>query len=141
MGRCYKPSYISYPNYGGRGIKVCEAWHNYDVFAKWAYENGYKKELEIDRIDVNGDYEPSNCRFVTKTQNVRNRRTTPMFVYKGTEKSLGEICEENELNYKIVWQRIHRSGMQLEEALTYQDPRKLKKKMMMYVHNIQIKEV
>ena len=141
IGRCYKPNYISYPNYGGRGIKVCDKWHDYDTFAEWAYKNGYQSNLEIDRIDVNRDYEPSNCRFVTKTQNVRNRRNTLVFEYKGGKKSLGEICEENNLNYKIVWQRIHRNGMTLEKALKYQDPRQLKKKMMMYVHNIEIKEI
>lgn len=128
MGRCYKPNFISYPNYGGRGIGVCDDWHDYDTFAEWAYNNGYKSKLHIDRIDTNGNYEPNNCRFVTRKENNRNRRITLKYEYNGEIKSLGEICEENNARYKTVWQRMRRSGMSLEEALAYQDPRLLKRR-------------
>lgn len=84
--RCYNESADDYKYYGGRGIKICDAWrHNYPAFKKWALENGYDDKAAfgkctIDRIDVNGDYEPSNCRWVDmKTQsnnrrNVKNKR-------------------------------------------------------------------
>lgn len=60
--------------YGGRGVKVCKEWLNFDNFARWALENGFKKNMQIDRIDVNGDYCPENCRFVTASENARNKR-------------------------------------------------------------------
>lgn len=73
--RCNNPNEIGYHRYGGRGIKVCEEWQNSFInFQNWALKNGYKKGLEIDRIDPNGNYEPSNCRFLTKQQNCLNKR-------------------------------------------------------------------
>lgn len=58
--------------YGGRGIKVCKTWRSFKAFEKWAMQNGYHPDLEIDRINNDGDYKPSNCRFVTQVVNVRN---------------------------------------------------------------------
>ena len=83
--RCNTPSCKSYKDYGERGIKVCPEWDNdFMAFYEWAIANGYKEEktdkgrniLTIDRIDVNGDYEPSNCRFVTNLEQARNKRNT-----------------------------------------------------------------
>ena len=74
--RCTKENHASYKNYGGRGIKVCKEWINdRENFYNWAYTNGYKKGLQIDRVNNNGDYEPTNCRFTTRTKNIRNSRT------------------------------------------------------------------
>lgn len=73
--RCYNVNDIPYPDYGGRGIKVCDEWlSDFINFYKWAISNGYKKGLVIDRINNNGDYEPSNCRFTTNAINQRNKR-------------------------------------------------------------------
>lgn len=73
--RCYNCKRKDYPNYGGRGIKVCVEWkRQYRDFQIWALENGYKTGLELDRIDNNGNYEPGNCRFVTHAKNNRNKR-------------------------------------------------------------------
>ena len=73
--RCYSKNCFHYKNYGGRGIKVCDEWLvGTDNFIKWARENGFKLGLEIDRIDNNGNYSPSNCRFVTRKENCRNTR-------------------------------------------------------------------
>lgn len=83
--RCYREKCKSYKNYGGRGIKMCDEWKNdYKSFYVWAIENGYEEKqttggmniLSIDRIDVNGDYCPSNCRFVTNIVQARNKRNT-----------------------------------------------------------------
>lgn len=64
-----------YKHYGGRGIEICNEWlEDYKAFIKWGIESGYKKGLQIDRIDVNGNYEPSNCRWVSRQQNNTNRR-------------------------------------------------------------------
>ena len=80
--RCENPNTESYNDYGGRGIIVCKEWHDVKNFANWAYANGYDENAEfgectIDRIDVNGDYEPSNCRWAdmkTQNQNKRNSK-------------------------------------------------------------------
>lgn len=72
--RCNNENVDCYKYYGGRGIRICEEWRDYSSFKNWALDNGYEKGLYIDRIDVNGDYEPSNCRFVTQKTQQRNRR-------------------------------------------------------------------
>lgn len=83
--RCYNENNNHYHSYGGRGIKVCEEWLNdYANFRKWCVDNGFKEDIResgrnnitIDRIDVNGDYEPSNCRFITNKENCLNKRDT-----------------------------------------------------------------
>jgi len=72
--RCWDKNAISYPRYGGRGITVCKSWRNFDNFAKWALENGFDENLDLDRIDNSKGYYPENCRFITHTENMRNTR-------------------------------------------------------------------
>ena len=93
--RCENPKRKEYKYYGGRGIKLCEEWHKGENFVRWALANGYKKGLEVDRIDNNGNYEPSNCRFVTSKENCNNRRNALRFVYER------ETLTAEELSYKF----------------------------------------
>lgn len=75
LSRCYNPHDKRYSEYGGRGIKVCDEWKNsFEAFRDWALANGYTDDLTIDRMDTNGDYCPTNCRFITRAENNRNRR-------------------------------------------------------------------
>lgn len=79
LNRCYRTNDISYSYYGGRGIKICDEWLGDEGilnFAKWAESSGYTDELTIDRIDVNGNYCPENCRFVTNEVQAKNKRNS-----------------------------------------------------------------
>lgn len=103
--RCNNPARDKYKDYGGRGIKVCDEWNNSaEAFCKWALNNGYKEGLQIDRIDNNGNYEPSNCRFVTPKQNSRNRRNTVTLTINGETKCIAEWCESIKISpYTVYW--------------------------------------
>lgn len=116
--RCYNPKNYSYKNYGARGIKVCDEWkNNPKTFCDWANENGYTDELTIDRIDVNDDYKPSNCRWIIKSEQTKNKRNTIYLTYKNETKSLISWCEETNINLKVLRARLKR-GWTIEEALT-----------------------
>lgn len=85
--RCNCPGMKNYQHYGGRGISVCSEWNNlFEAFYDWAMNNGYSEELTIDRIDVNGNYEPLNCRWTTKSVQNANRRSTGECEYIGVSK-------------------------------------------------------
>lgn len=97
--RCYDSKRQNYPYYGGRGIRICDEWLDKEKgfynFYYWAYSHGYSDTLQIDRIDTNGNYEPSNCRWVTRSINQFNRRHWgPKFVYKGNLMSVTNISRE-----------------------------------------------
>ena len=82
--RCLCENAPAYSNYGGRGIKMCKKWkNNFPKFRKWAVENGYAEGLQIDRINNDGDYEPNNCRFVSRIENNRNTRKSKWWVIDG----------------------------------------------------------
>lgn len=76
--RCYYAKNKCFSSYGGRGIKICDDWHySFCLFAEWALANGYADNLTIDRIDVDGNYEPSNCRWITNREQQLNKRKPP----------------------------------------------------------------
>lgn len=117
--RCYNPKYPQYHYYGGRGIKMCQEWlDSFDAFKEWALSNGYDESLSIDRIDVNGDYEPGNCRWATAKQQSRNKRNNIMIFHDGETKCLAEWCEKYNLNYPTILKRIRQHGWDKEKAIT-----------------------
>ena len=116
--RCSNKKERCYKYYGGRGIKVCKDWvENFLSFYNWSIKNGYKENLTIDRIDVNGDYEPNNCRWVDLYIQANNRRNCIKITYNGKTKTLTEWCRELGLNYKLIKQRIKRDGKSFEQAI------------------------
>lgn len=106
--RCGRKEDKSYPYYGARGISVCEEWAEFSAFKKWALESGYDDSLTIERIDTNGDYCPTNCRWATRKEQTRNRRTTKKVMYLGGEKTIGEIAEIEGITYQQAYTKYAR---------------------------------
>ena len=101
--RCYNMNHHKYHNYGERGIRVCDEWlWDFVPFRDWAMANGYSDTLSIDRIDVNGDYKPSNCRWATAKQQARNRSNTRYIEYNGERHCLSEWKEILGSNWKVI---------------------------------------
>lgn len=124
--RCINPNIDGYKNYGGRGITVCQEWlDDREAFIAWSLEHGYDNDLSIDRIDVNGNYEPGNCRWATATEQRLNQRprTEPykrsiMFTIDGITKSAIEWCEDFGVTMPFIMYRVRKMGMSPLEALT-----------------------
>lgn len=117
LERCRNPNHKRYSRYGGRGITVCDRWQNdFQSFYDWAMANGYQDDLSIDRIYVNGNYEPSNCRWATTKEQNNNRSTNRIYQLGKDSKSLAEWCETYGVKYQLVFDRI-KLGWTLEEAL------------------------
>ena len=125
--RCYKAmkercgeKYIDAHRYYHRGIKVCQEWqNNYFVFRDWALSNGFKKGLQIDRIDNDKGYEPNNCRFVTNVENVNNRGNTFYVNYKGQKMSFMLIMHDKKIanmHHATIRNRIQR-GWSADKAI------------------------
>lgn len=117
--RCLNENNKSYHNYGGRGIKLDPAWADkYENFYNWAIQAGYQKGLELDRIDNNGDYCASNCRFVSKEIQANNKRNVKLYTINGVTKSLPQWCREYGQEYFLVRQRVFKLGWTIEDALS-----------------------
>lgn len=115
--RCDNKNVKSFSDYGGRGIKVCAEWNeSFETFRDWAFESGYKEGLEIDRIDVDGNYSPDNCRWVSRQINANNKRNNHRITINGETKTLGEWCKEYGINRKTVQSRIS-YGWKEDESL------------------------
>lgn len=121
VGRCEDLRHISYKNYGERGIVVCKEWHDFDLFADWAIDNGYNETLEIDRIDNNDEYKPSNCRWVTRLENARNKRTTKHIDVNGVKYTYGKIADIMGIPTKLAWQKINRDGYDVSHIIDWRD--------------------
>lgn len=116
--RCNNPKNKKYYMYGARGIKVCDEWFNdFLTFREWAIKSGYKQGvgLSIDRINNNGNYEPSNCRWVDRKTQQRNTRRNRFITFNGKTQTLIDWCEELNLPYKTINSRLL-SGWTIERA-------------------------
>lgn len=115
--RCYDKNAANYATYGGRGIRICEEWiEDKQAFFDWANQNGYSDSLSIDRIDVNGDYSPSNCRWATTKEQSNNRRDNVYITYEGLSLTVAEWSVRTNIPYQTIYSRL-RSGWSIEDAL------------------------
>lgn len=119
--RCYNSNCHAYKDYGGRGITMCQEWKDdFMTFYTWAINNGYEYTLTIDRIDVNGNYEPSNCRWADKKIQANNKRNNIIITYNNKTQSLKLWCEELNLDYDMIrarWQNPNWKNKSIEEKL------------------------
>jgi len=107
--RCFgQVNFQPYKNYGGRGISVCDEWRNdFEVFRDWCLSHGYKKGLQIDRINNDGDYKPDNCRFVTPKENANNTRGNRKVVIGGITKNITQWAETIGISVPALRKRIN----------------------------------
>lgn len=117
LERCKNQKNTFYHRYGGRGITVCNEWKDFDNFANWALQNGYDDALSLDRIDNDGNYSPSNCRWVTKKQQHNNTSTNRFETIDGVTKTIAEWADEYGIRYGLLRRRLDR-GMSIKDALT-----------------------
>lgn len=117
--RCYRNEDIKYPYYGDKGVIVCDEWLNsFEVFAEWAMNNGYNETLSIDRIDVNGNYCPENCRWADNYEQSNNRSCNKKYTYNGETHTIAEWARLYNINYKKLWKRLETFKWDVERALT-----------------------
>lgn len=117
--RCLNEKSHEYQYYGGRGITICQEWQNdFQAFYDWAMANGYQEGLTIDRKDVNGNYEPSNCCWVTMEFQNNNRRNCVKITYNGETKSLSEFAKQKGIKYTTLWRRLNVLHWSVEKALS-----------------------
>lgn len=120
--RCYRPTDKGFAGYGKRGITVCDNWKNsYSSFRKWALENGYKKGLSIERIDVNGNYCPENCKWIPLKDQSLNKRNTRKIYYKGIGKTASEWSLIFPLSKHGIYNYAKDNNWQLEPYLKYKN--------------------
>ena len=114
--RCRREANIGYSKYGGRGITVCDEWQDYEAFKRWAYENGYQDVLSIDRIDVDGNYCPENCRWATMKEQANNKRNNHVVTYKGETHTVAEWAEITGISYRTIISRLNRDKLPPEKV-------------------------
>lgn len=118
--RCYLPTFSRYEYYGGRGIKICQEWlgkKGFDTFYDWAMSNGYADNLTIDRIDVNKDYCPENCRWVDRKAQNNNTRINHYYTHNGETKTVSQWAELYNIHRCVLNNRLRR-GWTFENAVS-----------------------
>lgn len=130
--RCYNVNHNSYKTYGARGIKVCDEWRNdFQAFYDWAMANGYdetaiKWEYTVDRIDVNGNYAPSNCRWITIQEQQNNKRSNRLVTYKGETLNITQMAKKYNMTDGCLYRRL-KKGMTIKEAIETPVRKRLKR--------------
>jgi len=116
--RCDNPGQKTWKYYGARGIKVFKGWlHDYPAFKVWALNNGYTKELSIDRIDNDGDYTPENCRWATSEEQANNKSSNIDWTFNGKTQNITQWGKETGILQSTLFSRYY-SGWSIERILT-----------------------
>lgn len=120
--RCLNTKAHNWSSYGGRGIRICDEWMNFEPFRDWALSYGYSRGLSIDRIDNDGHYEPGNCRWADVVTQANNRRSCVMVEIEGVMKNIAEWARLSGLSQEVIQQRI-KSGWESNRLLSEVDCR------------------
>lgn len=122
MDRCYRKKAHNYSQYGGRGIAVCEEWHDIELFEQWVKGSKYKPGMSLERINVNADYSPENCTWATAKEQANNRRNTVRIKYMGENRTVGEWAEALGMSRSTISSRYYR-GLPIEKVLAKENLR------------------
>lgn len=130
--RCYNPNNYKYKNYGARGISVCDEWRDYSKFEEWAFENGYNENAKygdctIDRINVNGNYEPTNCRFISTQDQCYNKTNLHYITYDGQTKCLSEWAKFLGIKESTLRMRLINYKWNIDKSFNTKDGRSNRK--------------
>ena len=115
--RCYSPACKDFPAWGGRGITICQEWHDVRAFCAWAESAGYAAGLTIERVDVNGNYEPGNCRWIPNEKQASNTRRLTFLEAFGETRRIDEWAAITGIKYRTIKMRLA-LGWDAEAALT-----------------------
>jgi hypothetical protein len=115
--RCNNPKTENYKNYGGKGVRVCQEWsEDFTIFRDWALGHGYNEDKSIDRINSNGHYEPSNCRWITMKQQQNNKSSNRYVVVKGERMTISECADKYGFTYNTMVKRV-KAGLTGDELI------------------------
>lgn len=119
--RCLNKNNSAYKNYGGRGITICDEWNDFSSFKKWAEDSGYDDSANrgtctLDRIDVNGNYTPDNCRWTTMREQSNNRRNSIELYFMGKTMTISDWAKELGVKYCTLWKR-YKAGLDITKVL------------------------
>jgi len=112
MHRCEDPKHPKFRIYGGRGIEVCNKWHDPNAFMDWAETHGYREGLQIDRIDNDGPYSPQNCRWTTAKENCRNTRRNRFLTVEGERLTVAEWAERTGTPASTIYGWMYKFGVE-----------------------------
>lgn len=116
--RCYNKNYSLYHRYGGRGICVCDEWRDsFVAFRDWALSHGYSDDLTLDRINNDGNYEPSNCKWSTVTEQSNNRRTNRILTVNGVRDTMANWARKSGTPYWVIQERLEKNWSDTEAVL------------------------
>ena len=122
MFRCYNPKSDHYKSYGGRGRTVCDEWKNDSkAFIEWALSHGYSDDLTIERINVNGNYEPSNCKWIPMKDQYDNKRQNVMITFNGETHNATYWGRKFNINPQAIRWR-YRNGWNIERIFELPEP-------------------
>lgn len=117
--RCYNPNDKRFVNYGGRGIVIYDEWKNdFQAFFDWAMSNGYSESLSIDRIDIDGNYEPSNCRWVDVVTQQNNTTRNHFVTAFGESKTIAQWSKSSGISANVIKDRLNKLHWSAEDAVS-----------------------